>query len=157
MTDPETHIDKLNAIVEEIRQNHNKIIDDFSKVYMSGLYANGVKVDPLRITLCKTELHEISPGKIGQTFWFEYRGEKEDFVVEEILKLIAITKDLNNKTFTSDYIKEKLLMILRGEPISIHKNLEPILEDLKARYRNNEKLFDDMKIDQNFTSWNFYD
>lgn len=62
--------DLLQKIVQDIAQNHRKIIDDWSKAYLAQLYEEGADIKPGCFTLNEQVPHMINE-KFVQRYWFE--------------------------------------------------------------------------------------
>ncbi len=61
----------LEKAVQDITQNHRKIIDDWCKAYMAQLYQQGKSIDVGSFTLMQQNL-SMAPGEVGYKYWFEY-------------------------------------------------------------------------------------
>ncbi len=61
----------LQKAVEEISNNHRKIIDDWCKAYLAQLYEEGHNLNPGSFTLCEQQDFVFENGKLGKRYWFE--------------------------------------------------------------------------------------
>ncbi len=68
----------LQKIVQEIRDNHNKIIDDWCKAYLAQLYEEGKEIKPGNYILCE-QLPTYHRGKetLVRKYWFEEKEKDE--------------------------------------------------------------------------------
>lgn len=62
----------LNKVVQDIADNHNKIINDWCKAYMAQLYEEGVQIKPGNFTL-NEQVPTFHKGKdcLVKKYWFE--------------------------------------------------------------------------------------
>jgi hypothetical protein len=58
----------IQKIVEEISNNHHKIIDDWCKAYMAQIYCEGHGIKPGNYCLHEQDVYEN--GKFGKRYWF---------------------------------------------------------------------------------------
>lgn len=64
--------DILDKIVQEISQNHNKIIEDWCKAYLAELYEAGVEIKPGCFTLNEqVPIYHDKLGLMVKRYWFE--------------------------------------------------------------------------------------
>ena len=68
----------LKKAIQEISENHSKIIDDWCKAYMAELYKRGHELKPGSFVLNEQELHERD-GKMVKRYWFSLRDEPYHF------------------------------------------------------------------------------
>ncbi len=62
--------DEIEKAVNDIRTNHNKIIDDWCKAYMAQRYKEGKSIDVGSFTLCQQNL-SWAQNEVGFKYWFE--------------------------------------------------------------------------------------
>lgn len=62
--------DELDKAVDNIRANHNKIIDDWCKAYLAQRYREGKNIDVGSFTLCQQNL-SWAQNEVGFKYWFE--------------------------------------------------------------------------------------
>ena len=62
--------DKILKAVNEIKSNHDKIIDDWCKAYMAQRYKEGKSIDIGSFTLCQQNL-SLAQNEVGFKYWFE--------------------------------------------------------------------------------------
>ncbi len=62
--------DVIEKAVQEIKFNHDKIIDDWCKAYMAQRYKEGKSIDVGSFTLCQQNL-SWAQNEVGFKYWFE--------------------------------------------------------------------------------------
>lgn len=62
--------DEMEKAVDNIRSNHNKIIDDWCKAYLAQRYKEGKSIDVGSFTLCQQNL-SWAQNEVGFKYWFE--------------------------------------------------------------------------------------
>lgn len=62
--------DAIEKAVQNIKMNHDKIIDDWCKAYMAQRYKEGKSIDVGSFTLCQQNL-SWAQNEVGFKYWFE--------------------------------------------------------------------------------------
>lgn len=81
----------FSKIVEDITKNHNRIIDDFCKAYLSHLVEKGIDIKPDCLRLFHKQPSPLN-GDMVNEYWFELK-DKEETANEKLLK--QVMKQLN--------------------------------------------------------------
>lgn len=63
----------LEKVVQDIAENHRKIIDDWCKAYLAELYEKDIEIKPGCFTLCE-QVATYHKGKdcMVKKYWFEF-------------------------------------------------------------------------------------
>ena len=93
----------LDQCVENIKKNHEKIIDDWCKAYLAELFQCGIDIKPGCFTLVQQQGLTLKNGELGYHYWFEPKDEKET-INETMVKVLM--NELNKiKDYVDDQVK----------------------------------------------------
>lgn len=92
--------ESFSKMVTDIRNNHNKIIDEFCKAYLSEMVKDGKEISINGLTLFHKQCSPLEKGSALNEYWFEEKKKSESHeskllrqVMVQLNKLIVYVND----------------------------------------------------------------